>query len=655
MFIDGLELYLQTLAQSEVLVSTYPAIYTVRMAKVCISKGKLPRLRGLTSVSSRLTMLVAFSAALPLALVGGLSILLARYSFEHTALSQIVDALEGAHSIVTEYHSLVDAGVMSEQHALSFIRRMFLGDLVEVSINATDAQEAEAWFASQARYWSPGVLAPYDLTERFPVKMVNGRGVLMEIQPILSFKQALDAMPLDVQAALVNGQRAMRLKYNLNTAAVRIRASGYVFAVSGSDPGANIPVYELFHPSLTMVDVANIRNSHGEQVGLMISQRRGQAVRGLPAGYLRYEYDWVNEGEPGERRKITLLRYFEPWNMVLAAGLYEDEYFAPLVGIAWSVVAGLAFFGIFFLIVAKAMARSLIGRRVEELGASFARSDAGDRPDDFPVHWQDEFGDIAKAAAAMTRTIKEREAQIRQTQKLELAGTLAAGMAHDMNNVLGAMLGGVSLLKADVAESRMPALDELAAVLSLVESSGRKASEMIRRLLVFSGGQEEPFKRFNLVDAVDAAVTLARKSCSPEVVLHWDRPAGEYPVMGDFLRLEQAFLNALINARDAVTSMHASGEPRGGTVSVSIEAVAADHDAGNGSWKVLIRDDGVGMSKDVLQRAFDPFFSTKEANGGTGLGLAMVLHILRNHGGEVQLDSSAGHGTILAMKLPSGA
>ena len=96
----------------------------------------------------------------------------------------------------------------------------------------------------------------------------------------------------------------------------------------------------------------------------------------------------------------------------------------------------------------------------------------------------------------MTRTIKEREAQIRQTQKLELAGTLAAGMAHDMNNVLGAMLGGVSLLKADVAESRMPALDELAAVLSLVESSGRKASEMIRRLLVFSGGQEEPFKRF---------------------------------------------------------------------------------------------------------------------------------------------------------------
>ena len=180
MFIDGLELYLQTLAQSEVLVSTYPAIYTVRMAKVCISKGKLPRLRGLTSVSSRLTMLVAFSAALPLALVGGLSILLARYSFEHTALSQIVDALEGAHSIVTEYHSLVDAGVMSEQHALSFIRRMFLGDLVEVSINATDAQEAEAWFASQARYWSPGVLAPYDLTERFPVKMVNGRGVLID-------------------------------------------------------------------------------------------------------------------------------------------------------------------------------------------------------------------------------------------------------------------------------------------------------------------------------------------------------------------------------------------------------------------------------------------------------------------------------------------
>jgi signal transduction histidine kinase len=600
-----------------------------------------------------LTILVAFSAALPLALVGGLSIMLTRYSFERTALSQIVDALEGAHSIVEEYHSLVEIGVMSEQRALSFIRRMFLGDLVEVSINATDAQDAEAWFARQASYRPAGALAPYGLPERFTVEMKDGRGVLREFLPVLSFKQALDSMPLDVQASLVNGERAMRLKFDLRKAAVRIRESGYVFAVSGSDPGISIPVYELFHPTLTMVDVAQITNSHGEQVGLMISQRRGQAVPGLPSGYLRYEYDWVNEGEPGERRKITLLRYFEPWNMVLAAGLYEDEYFAPLVGIAWSVVAGLAFFGLFFLILARAVGRSLIGRRVEELGAAFARSDAGEHPDDFPVHWQDEFGDIARAAAAMTRTIKERETQIRQTQKLELAGTLAAGMAHDMNNVLGSMLGGVSLLKADVEEGKLPSLDELSSVLNLVESSGRKASDMIRRLLVFSGGREEPFRRLNLVEAVDAAVALARKSCPPEVALRWDRPGGDYPVEGDFLRLEQAFLNALINARDAVTIMHASGEPRGGTVSVSIETVAANNGTSLRFWRVVVQDDGVGMPEEVLHRAFDPFFSTKEESGGTGLGLAMVLHILRNHGGDVHLNSHAGNGTVLYMVLPA--
>lgn len=643
----------ETISQSCILVSSDPAIYTVLMVKDIFHKNNPHQTRGISSVSSRLTILVAFSAALPLALVGGLSIMLTRYSFERTALTQIVDALEGAHSIVTEYHSLVDLGVMSEQRALSFIRRLFLGDLVEVSINATEAGEAEAWFAKQASHRPAGALTPYGLPERFPVEMRDGRAVMTDFLAVLSFKQALDAMPLPEQAELVNGPRSMRLLFNLRTAAVRIRESGYVFAISGSDMNTIVPVYELFHPTLTMVDVGKIENSHGEQVGLMISQRRGQAVPGLPPGYLRYEYDWVNEGEPGERRKITLLRYFEPWNMVLAAGLYEDEYFSPLVSIAWSVGAGLAFFGLFFLILAKAVARSLIGRRVEALGAVFARSDAGDRPEDFPVHWQDEFGDIARGAAAMTRTLKEREAQIRQTQKLELTGTLAAGMAHDMNNVLGAMLGGVSLLKADVAEGRMPALDELSSVLTLVESSGRKASDMIRRLLVFSGGREEPFRRLDLVDAVDAAVALARKSCPPEVAMQWDKPAGYYPVEGDSLRLEQAFLNVLINARDAVTIMHASGEPKGGTVVVSIEAVEGNRSGGIQSWRVLVQDDGVGMSNEVLQRAFDPFFSTKEASGGTGLGLAMVLHIFRNHRGDVQLASSPGHGTRLSLVLPA--
>jgi signal transduction histidine kinase len=253
----------------------------------------------------------------------------------------------------------------------------------------------------------------------------------------------------------------------------------------------------------------------------------------------------------------------------------------------------------------------------------------------------------------MTRTLKERESQIRQTQKLELAGTLAAGMAHDMNNVLGAMLGGVSLLKADVADGRMPEMDELSAVLALVESSGRKASDMIRRLLVFSGGREEPFKRLDLVDVVDAAVSLARKGCPAEVAVHWTRPIEDCLVQGDFLRLEQAFLNALINARDAVTIMQATGEPRGGRVSVSLEAVPANHDAGCQFWRVTVQDDGVGMPEDVLQRAFDPFFSTKEATGGTGLGLAMVLHIIRNHGGDAQLESSPGRGTCLAMDLPA--
>ncbi|MFH2114961.1 MAG: hypothetical protein ABIJ86_10705 [Spirochaetota bacterium] len=165
------------------------------MARGIFRSSKPHHARGISSISGRLTILVAFSAALPLALVGGLSIMLTRYSFERTALSQIVDALEGAHSIVAEYHSLESLGVMTEQRALSIIRRLFLGDLVEISILANEAEEAEAWFAGQALYRPPGAPALYGLPDRFPVKMEGDRAVLRDFLAVLSFKQAIDAMP----------------------------------------------------------------------------------------------------------------------------------------------------------------------------------------------------------------------------------------------------------------------------------------------------------------------------------------------------------------------------------------------------------------------------------------------------------------------------
>jgi signal transduction histidine kinase len=604
------------------------------------------------SVSTRLSILVAFSAALPLALVGGLSILLARYSFEKTALGQILDALEGAHSIVSEYHSLISLGVMSESRAISFIRRLFLGDLVELSVNAASAEDGERFFSELARYRPGGAPAPYGLPERYPVVWSEGRAVMSDFLALLTVKQSLDALPLPDQAALANGERALRQRYNLKTAAVRIRESGYVFAISGSEPGGAQPAYELFHPTLTMVDVSAVTNSRGEPVGRYISMRQGERDAHLPPAYLRYEYYWMNDGDPKERRKITLMRYFEPWNMVIAAGLYDDEYFAPLRNIILIVTAGLALSGALFFFLAKAMGRSLIGRRVEELSAAFARADSA-WLSSFPVDWTDEFGSIARAAERMTKAIQEREFQMRQAQKHEIAGSIAAGMAHDMNNLLGGILGTASLLKADIEEGRVPTQAELADALSLIEKSTKSASGFIRRLLDFGKAQEEPFHRVNLAKVLEESLIIAERSSPPEVFYVWTQgKALPAVVRGDAVRLEQVCINLLLNARDALTIMREAPAVSGGTV--SIELCEGELASGLPAWSLAIRDDGVGMDAETLARAFEAFYSKKPAQQGSGLGLTMVRNIVQQHGGDLSLDSKPGEGTTVRLVLAKG-
>lgn len=615
------------------------------------AKSKVARrsiLGGIRSVSTRISLLVAFSAVLPIMLIGGGSLFIARYSFEKAAFSQILDALEGAHAIVREYRSLVDLGVMSEQRALSFIRRLFLGELVEFSIDADDAAEAEGFFADIARYRPAASPAPYGVPERFPVRMEGGRAFLNEFLAVQHVKQGFEAMDLRAQAALVNGPRAMRLRFDLSTAAVRIRSSGYVFAITRGRDASLGGIYELFHPTLTMVDVSTVKNSLGEEVGLAISRLAGRRDPKLPEPYLRYDYLWFNQGDPGERKKITLMRDFEPWDLVLAAGLYEDEYFAPLRSILTFMAAGLVLSGLLFFFVAQAFGRSLVGRRVEELGAAFASADAG-AAYEFPVDWQDEFGAIARAANHMAWAIEEREAALRQAQKREIAGAIAAGMAHDMNNALGAVLGSASLLSAELEGDPDPAA--LRAAAAGVEKAAKSAAAQLRSILDFGREPEGELRPLELGPVIEESLAMARRSSPSEVRYRWLTASGPAVVRGDRVRLIQVFLNAFLNARDAVTTMRPDGEACGGTVGIAIGSGAFED--GRACWAVAVSDDGVGMSAETMARAFEPFYSSKPKGQGTGLGLAMIKHIAKQHGGRARLSSELGAGTTLTIDFPA--
>ncbi len=261
------------------------------------SLAQRPLLGRIRSVSAKLSSLGAFGAALPLAMVGGLTVTVARYSFEKTAILQIGDTLEGAHSILDEYHSLVSLGRMSEQRAFAMVRRLFLGDLTELSIETVDASEAERFFAELMRHQSEEGREVYGLPETIPLELREGRAYLRDPFPLSRAQEAFDSMSLEAQFGLVNGPFALRLRYDIQKAGVRLRDSGYVFSLSATVNAMEGPAYELFHPTLTMVNVNDVRNSRGEQVGRRISMLFGKPERILPAGYYRYESLWKNPGE----------------------------------------------------------------------------------------------------------------------------------------------------------------------------------------------------------------------------------------------------------------------------------------------------------------------------------------------------------------------
>lgn len=239
-----------------------------------------------------------------------------------------------------------------------------------------------------------------------------------------------------------------------------------------------------------------------------------------------------------------------------------------------------------------------------------------------------------------------------QSVELELVGSLAAGIAHDMNNNLGAILGTVALLKVDIQDNRPPDINELRKALDVIESAGQKATTLVKRLTVFSSGHDAVFAPLDLADILDVALAKARRSFPGEVRLQWQRPFGNFAVRGDALRIDQAIMNALVNARDALTVLRPPAEPQGGTIKVVLEPADPSHGL-IPAWQIVVDDDGAGMDEIAMQHAFDPMYSISSLHGGIHLGLAMIRHILHRHGGAVLLSSMLGQGSRLQLLIPT--
>jgi PAS domain S-box-containing protein len=226
------------------------------------------------------------------------------------------------------------------------------------------------------------------------------------------------------------------------------------------------------------------------------------------------------------------------------------------------------------------------------------------------------------------------EAELRQSQKMEAIGTLAGGVAHDFNNILGAILGNAELLRLDLAAEH-PGHDSIGQIVK----ASKRARALVNQILTFSRQGEGTRQIVSLEQVAQEAAALIRPSLpdSVQLVIHGDPRCPK--VVADPSQILQVILNLCTNA------LHAMRQD-GGTLEIRVEPAEGD------LAMVLVRDTGVGMSPDVRDRIFEPFFTTRPTGEGTGLGLSVVHGIVRSHHGSIEVESSPGNGSTFRVFLP---
>ncbi|MBN1893958.1 response regulator [bacterium] len=242
---------------------------------------------------------------------------------------------------------------------------------------------------------------------------------------------------------------------------------------------------------------------------------------------------------------------------------------------------------------------------------------------------------------------KELEDQLIQAQKVGVLGTLASGIAHDFNNLIGGIMGCASLVKATLPSSS-PHYDDIETILN----ASQKASELTAQLLTFSRKEKYRVRPLAINQVVSEMLHLLSRTMEKSIRIETHLSPGLPPVKADATRIQQALMNICINARDAM--------PHGGRLIVTTSETLIDEDRPrtlqelpSGHYvEVRISDTGCGIPPEILDKIFQPFFTTKESSKGSGLGLAIVSEVIENFGGGIAVSSAPEKGTTFEVFFP---
>jgi len=243
---------------------------------------------------------------------------------------------------------------------------------------------------------------------------------------------------------------------------------------------------------------------------------------------------------------------------------------------------------------------------------------------------------------------KRLESQFLRSQRMESIGRLVGGIAHDLGNLLVPITLGVKVLKRRVGDTD----DKVDRTLSMIQKSAERGSDMVEQVLAFARGVEGERVAVHPALIIDEVEEMTGETFPENIEVHTHTDEDLHPIVGDATQIQQVLMNLCVNARDAM--------PHGGTLSIEARNVTFSEsdarrniEAEPGPYVCIeVRDTGTGMPDDVVDKIFEPFFSTKEEGEGTGLGLSTAYSIIQSHDGFLDVESEEGEGTTFWMYLP---
>ncbi len=400
----------------------------------------------------------------------------------------------------------------------------------------------------------------------------------------------------------------------------KVGETGYIYALDGK---GQLTV----HPDAEGRNILGLRDSDDRAfIAEMIEKKDG---------WIRYP--WRNEGEKTARMKIVRYRYFEPWDWVIAVGSYEDEFYGPAKRLKSRIISHVLFLPLLFGLVAVALvflASKVLSDPINEMIAVIRRVKQGQLDEQMPVNSQDELGELAITFNRMIRTLRrhqDMESALAQQGKMASLGVLSSGVAHEINNPLGVILGYAGYL-----EKKIPPEDPNFHFIHEIKRESKRCKKIVQDLLSYARTPKPAIEPTDLNALLEQIVEFSVNHTDlrrVEIHTEFDPQLPDLPIDADQLR--QVSINLILNAAAAMSD---GGEVR---LTTSLQPEWA---------RVEFKDNGSGIESENLQKIFEPFFTTKAR--GTGLGLAITKQIVEQHQGEISIDSTLGEGTTVVMLLP---